>query len=204
MGNRASIFLLLLLLVYSCKEDEYPVSFDEITNSTISSNTDTIINWYYSNGEIRRSSRFLDGKPFGATNTFYSNGHLKNCFFLNSKIELIYKADYFEDGSFINSEGKPIYFKFNPKRDSLKVNKKFELAIIAPKIPIGDTNVILGEEKEGGIEILYRHKMNNHGVLFQHSMAKVGRQNIPIIIEIEHGVNTIEKDTTWIEVLAYE
>ena len=196
------IFALIPFLFMNCsyKKNENAVSNENILKETIDTQSDTIIISRYSNGNIRSSSRFSEGKRFGTTNTFYSNGNLKNSFFFNHKGELIYKADYVEDGSYLKSEGNPIYVNFNPKRDSLKVEKEFELIIMAPKLPFGDTNIILGVEEGSEVKEVHRQKMENYGLLLQYSLSKEGKQNIPVIIEIEHDANTIQIDTSFIEV----
>ena len=197
-----SYFLFIFLLYSSCNID----NVERRNNKTeqISTRRDTVLNYYYSNGNLKSTKRFFNRNLFGTSNFFYKNGKIRKSQFYDFSGSLQHEMNFSEGGRLINADGKPLFFAFSGSRDSIKIGDAYDFSIYSPKIPTISVEVIIGQESEDGIEELHRTEIIDKVPLISKKFDSLGFQQLVVITELKQFAKIIEQDTTWIEFLVVE
>ena len=192
------MLITFLINLFSCtfssndqKNEELPLN--------IESKVDTTIRSYYSDGSVKSEARYVNGKKFGTTLTYYPNGEPNSCYFYNADGKLIYKVNFNEDGSYNFSEGKPTFFLFINQSDTLLKGEPIKFSVLTPKVPKSNVKLFIGEKREDSLAVQSEYIVRNNIPFFSYSFEEPGEHNFFIVTIIRQDGIIIENDTTWLK-----
>lgn len=160
--------------------------------------TGEVVN-YYEDGKVKEKSIYEQGIKILNSLHYFNNGNIKHIEFYDIRGKLKYLESYNSNQMLISRKGKPFFFAFYPKQDSLTVNRELSIYVYSAKKVDGEAKFIFGvkndEESEYSFEEEYIIK--NKQPLYKKKFKSFGKKEIIGILSTSsyRNINYSYRDT---------